>query len=67
MDCLNNQVDGRIVGSDNGSTCNQAATCSFNVAAGLIVPDKDEETQKVSILPKHKRVVRHGMRYRKRS
>ena len=67
MDFLNNQVDGRIAESDNGSTCNQAAMCSFNVAAGLIVPDKDEETQKVSILPKHKRVVRHGMRYRKRS
>ena len=67
MDFLNNQVDGRIAESDNGSTCNQAAMCSFNVAAGLIVPDKDEETHKVSILPKHKRVVRHGMHYRKRS
>ncbi|RVW56506.1 hypothetical protein CK203_072492 [Vitis vinifera] len=33
-----------LPGAGNGSTCNQAAACSPNVATDLVVPDKDKGT-----------------------
>ncbi|KAJ9698885.1 hypothetical protein PVL29_007788 [Vitis rotundifolia] len=53
-----------LPGAGNGSTCNQAAACSPNVATDLVVPDKDKETPKASVLPRRKHVGGHGRRSR---